>query len=243
MEQTLPIGWLACSQNLCQQQSPTSVTAFIKPIQHSQFAPEMPGAQKLRSSAGCALRLDISRSAAMKLPTPFITTAASAPFSTTARMCKRKTKDNNPKRGVSSLYRSGPREPLSVSNMPLPKPRSDFKPKVPVDERHGLWGFFPAPGKILLTPAETEGHGRAWTVEELRRKSWEDLHALWWVCCKERNMIATSNAELARSKIGFGEREFQARDEEVSFFFLVSMIRLKRKGCLQGKKWEKLFFC
>lgn len=159
----------------------------------------------------------------MKLPTPFTTTAtaaagAAAPFSTTARMCKRKTKDNNPKRGVSSLYRSGPREPLSVSNMPLPKPRGDFKPKVPVDESHGLWGFFPAPGKALWTPAETEEHGRAWTVEELRRKSWEDLHALWWVCCKERNMIATSKAELERGKLGFGDREFETREEEVSFF-------------------------
>ncbi|KAG8669750.1 54S ribosomal protein L4 mitochondrial [Fusarium poae] len=137
-----------------------------------------------------------------------------ARFSTTAPQCKRKTKDNNPKRGVSSLYGSGPREPLSMSNIPLPKPR-DFKPKIEVDPNHGLWGFFPGQGKLLATPKETEEHGRAWTVEELRKKSWEDLHALWWVCCKERNMLSTSRAELLRTKIGFGEREIDARDEEV----------------------------
>ncbi|KAH6607442.1 50S ribosomal l4 [Trichoderma cornu-damae] len=138
-----------------------------------------------------------------------------AGFTTTAPQCKRKTKDSNKRRGVSSLYGSGPREPLSMSNVALPRP-VDFKPKIEVDESHGLWGFFPAPGKLLLTPKETEEHGRAWAVEELRRKSWEDLHALWWNCCKERNMLATSRAELIRGKLGFGEREIDTRDEEVT---------------------------
>lgn len=66
-----------------------------------------------------------------------------------------------------------------------------------------------------MTPKETEEHGRAWTVEELRKKSWEDLHALWWTCCKERNMLATAKVELARGKLGFGDRELDTRDEEV----------------------------
>lgn len=177
----------------------------------------------LRASSGCASRLGLS----LHKPSifPATTMRAAANFSTTAPQCKRKTKDSNKRRGVSSLYRSGPREPLSMSNMPLPKP-VDFKPKIEVDEGHGLWGFFPAPGKLLLTPKETEEHGRAWTVEELRRKSWEDLHALWWKCCKERNMLATAKEELLRGKLGFGEREIDSRNEEVSSDYTLMPIPL-----------------
>ncbi|UKZ60471.1 mitochondrial 54S ribosomal protein uL29m [Trichoderma atroviride] len=168
----------------------------------------------LRASLGCASRLGLSLHKTSIFPAT-TTMRAAANFSTTAPQCKRKTKDSNRRRGVSSLYGSGPREPLSMSNMPLPKP-VDFKPKIEVDESHGLWGFFPAPGKLLLTPKETEEYGRAWTVEELRRKSWEDLHALWWKCCKERNMLATAREELLRGKLGFGEREIDSRNEEVT---------------------------
>ncbi|TWU76503.1 54S ribosomal protein L4 mitochondrial [Metarhizium rileyi] len=163
----------------------------------------MASSSALRPSVGCFSRIGTQ-----------IGYGRLASFSTTAQQCSRKTKDNNKNRGVSSLYGSGPREPLSMSDIPLPKPR-DFKPKVAVDEDHGLWGFFPEPGKVLWSPKETEEHGRAWAVEELRKKSWEDLHSLWWVCCKERNMLATSKAELLRGKYGFGDREIEARDEEV----------------------------
>ncbi|KAI9720196.1 MAG: hypothetical protein M1812_003014 [Candelaria pacifica] len=136
-------------------------------------------------------------------------------FSTTSPQFKR-TRDYNRNRGVSALRRTGPRHPLSVSNEPLPRPVLDPKKrsKVQVDENHGLWQFFKGK-KALSTPEDIAEHGRPWVVEELRNKSWEDLHSLWWICAKERNWLATQIYERQRLKAGYGEAEEVERAKAV----------------------------
>lgn len=59
--------------------------------------------------------------------------------------------------------------------------------------------------------------GRPWSIQELRERSWDDLHKLWWVCVRERNRIATSTLERQRLKAGYGDHEAGERDRAVSF--------------------------
>lgn len=57
-------------------------------------------------------------------------------------------------------------------------------------------------------------HGRAWKVEELRIKSNEDLHKLWFVLYKEKNMLLTMQEECKRKVELFPSEERIDKVEE-----------------------------
>ncbi|KAJ0417115.1 MRP-L47-domain-containing protein [Aspergillus carlsbadensis] len=155
---------------------------------------------------------------------PLNRSVQSSNFSSTAATTKNYTKDRdlNKSRGVSAIHRTGPRFRLGVSKYPLPTPVAPEKlEKRDATPNHGLWGFFPPDHTALSTPSYDVAHGRPWSIQELREKSWEDLHSLWWVCLKERNRIATSSMERKRLKAGYGKWEAQQR---------TAVIRITQKG-------------
>ena len=61
-----------------------------------------------------------------------------------------------------------------------------------VPDDHPLWQFF-SDKKFMRRPEDLDTTSRAWSIPELRRKSFEDLHSLWYTCLKERNILAREN--------------------------------------------------
>ncbi len=69
----------------------------------------------------------------------------------------------------------------------------------------GLEDFFEKGQSLpVCEPDKAPVYGRAWKPDELRLKSFDDLHKLWFVLIKERNLLATQKAEAQR----LGQRWF-----------------------------------
>lgn len=68
----------------------------------------------------------------------------------------------------------------------------------------GLEEFFE--GDQALPPFNTTAkivYGRAWSADELRLKSFEDLHKLWYTLLKELNLLYTQKSEACRVRQRF----------------------------------------
>ncbi|GAA5930108.1 mitochondrial 54S ribosomal protein uL29m MRPL4 [Sporobolomyces koalae] len=68
-------------------------------------------------------------------------------------------------------------------------------------DSHPLWKFFHNKQSLEVPDKRQDYSSRSWTSFELRRKSFEELHALWYVLLRERNVLLTQREEARRLRV------------------------------------------
>ena len=93
-------------------------------------------------------------------------------------------------------------------------------------KRLGLEEFFDDPKNYAVTKVPS---GRPWRVDELRLKSNSDLHKLWYVLFKERNMLYTMKEACKQEYAVFPSPE-RIDKVETSMLNLESVVRERNKA-------------
>ncbi|KIM43206.1 hypothetical protein M413DRAFT_444015 [Hebeloma cylindrosporum] len=137
------------------------------------------------------------------------------------------TRDHNPNLDASEVDPRRRRQRATKLNT-TPSASPSTSSKVAVREDHGLYAFFrKVPRKadspelvgedryeVVETPEEGQLlTGRAWEAAELRNKSFKDLHTLWYVALREKNLLATQKEEVRR--MGVTSTDLQVSKEKV----------------------------
>ncbi|KAJ3145896.1 39S ribosomal protein L47, mitochondrial [Geranomyces variabilis] len=144
-----------------------------------------------------ALRRHFSAStcALARSPLPSISAIIAAPTTTTATSRLSSTQATaSPTTPTSApVQTTAPISPAAAqNNLGLRRGLEDF-----FEESLGRWSW----------NEEEVPTGRAWLAAELRTKSFEDLHCLWWTCIKEQNRLYSQKEESRRFNIFFPHRQ------------------------------------
>ncbi|SCU98646.1 LADA_0H14466g1_1 [Lachancea dasiensis] len=132
----------------------------------------------------------------------------------TAQACAR-TKYTKPKPKPRS--RPNVRPPTQTThhskNLSVTAPIPPAASNIVTPDDHPLWQFF-SDKKYLRKFDELDNDSRAWTIPELRRKSFDDLHSLWYTCLRERNVLAREN-HLLKNDMGSNQDSYEAVAEKI----------------------------
>lgn len=103
--------------------------------------------------------------------------------------------------------------PKVTEGLELRKPVTPTIQNVETPKDHPLWQFFHK-GKFIRSSKELDSTGRSWDITELRRKSFDDLHSLWYNCLKERNIL-NREIHLTRTALKSDSDSFVKVDNKI----------------------------
>lgn len=113
------------------------------------------------------------------------------------------------------------KKPASTTQFPI-KPSTHLRVTDPIpptkdniqcSESHPLWQFFHNK-QFIRSSDQLDLNSRAWSIPELRRKSFNDLHSLWYNCLIERNKLARE-IHLVRAGLHTEIDSFVTVDERI----------------------------